>query len=199
MAHPKPDFTVKWATNNLPLTPISDPNQNDGWSYLGATPPTADEFDYWFNLTENKAKWLEEEVTRTPSETATAMIEVATQAETDSGTDDARAVTPKKLRAGVSLSLTSNGYIALPSWLGGIIFQWGRVNTTSGEGSVIFPISYTSSVYTVVATDITSGSYLTVDGCGVSTPTLTGFNASSRIITSGGAATTAVYWISIGK
>lgn len=155
MAHPKPDFTVKWATDNEPLTPIADVDQNAGWGYLGATPPTADEFDYMFNLFENRDKWLEERVTNSPSETDTAMVEIATQAETNAGTDDARVVTPKKLRFGFSANLAQRGYITFPSWLGGLIIQWGRDNGNGTDVTTFnFPLAFPTEVFTMVATDL---------------------------------------------
>ncbi|NVZ38812.1 phage tail protein [Pseudomonas sp. 21615526] len=81
------------------------------------------------------------------------VIQLATQPEVNAGTDDTKAVTPKKLRAGVSWVLGANGYIAMPTWLGGWILQWGLAvgvgqatnsGTSQGPGrdvslSVTFP------------------------------------------------------------
>lgn len=66
------------------------------------------------------------------SENVLGMMRTATQAQTDAGTDGAVAVTPKTLRYGFSFNLGQNGHIALPSWLGGFIFQWFAVSATQG-------------------------------------------------------------------
>lgn len=56
------------------------------------------------------------------------MIKVATQQQTDTGAADDVAITPKKLLFGFSSNLTTPGYVAFPSFLGGWIIQWGRFN-----------------------------------------------------------------------
>lgn len=83
----------------------------------------------------------------------------ATQAETEAGNDDAKFVTPKKMRMGFAASFGASGYIALPTWLGGLILQWGGTVVHSGSGNVgtnTFPISFITAGYRVVLTDISS-------------------------------------------
>ncbi|MEK2607683.1 hypothetical protein WLF18_00995 [Pseudomonas shirazensis] len=78
---------------------------------------------------------------RTATETRSGIAAVATQAVVNAGVDDAAIVTPKKLRAGISMLLSSNGYIALPSWLGGLIIQWGAATVAGGSGVTAIPMS----------------------------------------------------------
>lgn len=78
-------------------------------------------------------------VASTATESAAGFARIATQAQTNAGTDDSTIVSPKKLRAGFAYSLSGNGFIALPSWLGGIIFQWGAV-TRSGTGTINYTL-----------------------------------------------------------
>lgn len=92
----------------------------------------------------NSAWFKAEQATETNQGTA----KVATQAITNAGTDDATIVTPKKLRAGFAISLGANGYIAFPTWLGGLIFQWGSVTTnSSGQAVVTFPIAFPANMF----------------------------------------------------
>ncbi|WP_324009743.1 phage tail protein [Aeromonas dhakensis] len=92
------------------------------------------------------------------SETVLGMMKVATQAQTNAGTADDVAVTPKKLRAGFSILLGPNGYIAFPTWLGGLIIQWGAVSGAASY-TVTFPIAFPTGCLTALANGI--GSYST--------------------------------------
>jgi len=115
--------------------------------------------------------------TKQATETLLGMMKVATQAQVNAGTDDATAVTPKKLRAGFAISLAGNGYIAFPTWLGGLIVQWGSVvvpvnSTAIGTLGIKFPTgafqgvcSYDypdAEVYPIVAISFPSASQVKI-------------------------------------
>lgn len=85
------------------------------------------------------------------TESAQGAAEIATQSEVDTGTDDSRFVTPKKLKSAVLDNLTKNqdsvlsqdGYQKIP---GGLIMQWGRDNS----GTINFPTAFSTSVFIVI-------------------------------------------------
>lgn len=122
--------------------------------------------------------------------TAAGIAEIATQAETDAGTDDTRIITALKLRNGFSVLFAANGYIAFPTWLGGFILQWGAVNISTPNAylAVSYPMSFASTVYTIV---IGSNGVGTIAGAN-------SVNASSFNIWSNTAANL-VSWMAIGK
>ncbi|WP_322029104.1 hypothetical protein [Paraburkholderia sp. J76] len=106
------------------------------------------------------------------AEATQGTAKVATQAQTTAGTDDATIVTPKKLRAGFAISLGNIGYIAFPTWLGGLIVQWGyraiSVATAPGNSasaSWTFPVAFPNGclvAYAIPANAVGSGA--TVEG-----------------------------------
>lgn len=60
---------------------------------------------------------------------------VASQAEVEQGLSETAVVTPKRLRFGFTASWTANGYLILPTWLGGFVFQWGTVPASPTAGA----------------------------------------------------------------
>lgn len=107
------------------------------------------------------------------SETVQGKIEIATQAETDAGTDDARAVTPKKLRFGFAVQLSTNGFVKLPSWLGGLVFQWGTVSKPSAANvNVTWPMQFPTAFGRCIASF--GGTVAPTAGVSTGSPTTTG-------------------------
>lgn len=80
------------------------------------------------------------------SETLIGQAEIATDAETNTGTDDLRFITPKKLKAGFAISLGTTGYIKFPSWMSGVIIQWGSATAGSGFITTSYPLAFTTVV-----------------------------------------------------
>lgn len=78
----------------------------------------------------------------------------ATQEEADAGVNDRYFITPNKLRFGFSISLSQNGYITLPTWVGGLIIQWGTIETPDADIDypVLFPIAFPNECFSVNAT-----------------------------------------------
>ncbi|WP_347929497.1 phage tail protein [Pseudomonas helvetica] len=103
------------------------------------------------------------------TETNQGTAKVATQTQVNEGTDDATVVTPKKLRRGFAISLATNGYVAFPTWLGGLIIQWGTVYApTYGTANVYmtmpiaWPIAFPNVAFAAMGsifTGISSSSF----------------------------------------
>jgi hypothetical protein len=102
------------------------------------------------------------------SATASGVVELATSAETLTGSDSARALTPAGMAG--NKSLASSGYYKLP---GGLIFQWDTVNTNgSGDATWTFPTAFSSAVYTVQGTPANGDAGLMVSLDSITTTTV---------------------------
>ncbi|HHQ4468330.1 TPA: phage tail protein [Aeromonas veronii] len=135
------------------------------------------------------------------SETVQGMLKVATNTQTNAGTADDVAITPKKLTNGFSFLIAPTGYISLPSWMKSVTIQWG-VGTSVVTGLTIstFPIAFSNRCAAVVGSPVNSTVY--ADSFELSNvPTTTGFTCSVVSSGPGGSAVqvaTEFRWIAIG-
>ena len=65
---PTPDFSKIWASSSpLPDYTFTDSEYVTGWDFVGSAPPTKNEFDAWFRNTDEKLKWLYDQMQATAS------------------------------------------------------------------------------------------------------------------------------------
>lgn len=143
--------------------------------------------------------WVE--VTKSQAtEALSGVAKVATSQQVDAGVDDSSIVTPKKLRWGFSISATTNGYIAFPSWLGGFIFQWGTTDDIPVDTSITvpWPLAYTINCFALCSISINSNSSSSKDNV----PQLVSRSANSMVLRANGVSTTTTaspqLWFSLG-
>lgn len=130
---------------------------------------------------------------------------IASQAQTDDGTDDKVIVTPKKLRFGFSLQLGLSGYIVFPSWLGGIKIQWSYIlSSAQGFAPVTWPIAYDSECSVSICSPyvgLGAPQNVNFTVTQIGHPTKTGHNCSCWVggVQSNLAGQVGVRYLSIGK
>ena len=94
------------------------------------------------------------------TENIVGIARIASQVLVNLGEDDASIVTPKKLRFGLSYLVDVNGYFVFPTWMGGLIIQWGLASAvgkagTTGMGpyrDITLPIAFPVACLGVQAT-----------------------------------------------
>lgn len=126
------------------------------------------------------------------SEALRGVLRIGTQAEVDAGTLDDVAVTPKKLRWGFSILLAGSGYFVFPTWLGGLIIQWGGVTATTAGVAFSFPIVFPTACWRIVPGAVNGA---TSGAISLASPSLVG----STAYTSLGAPGCTVNYIAVGK
>ncbi|MCV4269738.1 phage tail protein [Pseudomonas capsici] len=79
------------------------------------------------------------------------LIKLSTQAEASAGVDDTTAVTPRKMRFGFAMSFTNaSGYVLFPTWLGGLLIQYGRATLAPDTFSTLtWPLTWPDACYAI--------------------------------------------------
>lgn len=87
---------------------------------------------------------------------ALTMADKASQSQVDALSIDDKFITPKTLGNGFSCAWDGwKGHIKLPSWMGGWVFQVGRVHSlTSGSVSLTFSAAFPNECFALVATPL---------------------------------------------
>lgn len=119
------------------------------WANIKDKPDTATRWPSWGEVTGKPSTFSSSSHSHsgtevnTASESVRGTAEIATQVEVDAGTDDTSFVTPKKLRLGVVIAKGQNSFVlALPSWLGGFVFQAGYMERKNSDAYTPAVASY---------------------------------------------------------
>ena len=136
-------------------------------------------------------------LTQLATETTTGISKLATQNEVNTGVEDTKIVTAKKLKElfANGLNTATNGYQKLP---GGLIVQWGGATfreTTGVTGEAItLPIAFPNGFLRVTGTD---GGY-GANSIGITIISKSQFRCWGRIVSSGAFSDTSFHWVAIG-
>ena len=98
--------------------------------------------------------------------------------------------------AGFNIQLGVTGFIKLPSWLGGLILQWGKENAVASGGgaNVTFPLTFPNACLSNGATINNTVGNSTALSAGVGTPSVSGMT----VFHNGTNPATAITWYAIG-
>ena len=124
------------------------------------------------------------------------LVRKATQAEMNAGTADAFP-SAAEIFNGFASSGTTNGYIKLPTYLSGLILQWGFNNSNTNPLTISFPTEFTTACYGVFAQSDNDLSLVELEYTGVSDITKTTFAWNG--IRAGVTAFTHGWWFAIGR
>ena len=131
-------YTDKATPVDADLIPLSDSAASFGIKKLS-----------WLNIKATLKTYFDTLYTVASSETTKGIIEIATIAEAQAGTDDLRAITPLKLfnsLKGSKQSLLANGY---QMFHGGLIIQWGSTTIGASGTVVTLPVAFPTNMVVV--------------------------------------------------
>lgn len=165
------------------LTPIPSVDYAKGWEYVGANPPTKNDFSYLQNTSDQKAKWLYDYLVLS-SNAASRKVGAVSGSIPD--------------MSFFSSVVGTNGYQKLPS---GLIIQWGQnsMPAPGSSNSVTYPIAFPSAVYAVlITTNATGGATTGIAPSSTNVVTTTGFGWV-RFAGADYSSYGVGYWMAIGR
>lgn len=185
-----PNFATTMTNALAAKAPLVSPN-------LTGTPqaPTAPDGDNSARIANTNFVYLAfNRLLVSATEAIKGLARFATQSEVNAGVDDSSIVTPKKLRAGFQIQLSVNGYIYFPSWMGGLVWQWGNRAFTSGSTSAFTtPFPNEALIVWALPNSIVGGSPSTV---AVNVQSL---NQQSMILSWTAGGTYNFFWFALGR
>ena len=137
------------------------------------------------------------------TETVAGIAEICTNAELLAGASDAVVATPLKLRLGFAASIGTRGYVAFPTWLGGVVIQWGEETTVTTSTVINLPYAGMANCYAVTATAKQTSLVGDINYVGISEIHPTNFVSRTLGSAAIGGDWASVggtfYWIAVGK
>lgn len=136
--------TTAFVKNNIPVFVH--------WSTAKATPSDTDEFgiaDSAASYGLKKLSWANLKATLLSSPALTGTPTAPTQLSSDNST---KIATTAWSKVGFSISIGTNGYVKFPTWLGGLVIQWGTYAGSEDAWALHnFPIAFPHDCFAVVA------------------------------------------------
>lgn len=155
MALPADFSKIFGSTATGGLTPIGDVNYAKGWEFVGANPPTKNDFSYLQNLSDLKSQWLySNKLQRTnpfgdikadgSAAVARSNLDLGTAATKNVGTGAGQIPDMSSFPSGTN-------YFKMPD---GKIVQFGIISFPIGVNQVVvsYPVAFPSAVRSVVLT-----------------------------------------------
>lgn len=167
MALPEDFNKIYGSTATGGLTPINDVDYAKGWEFVGANPPTKNDFSYLQNLSDLKSQWLyANKLQRTDpfgdiksdgtAAVARSNLGLGTAATMNVGTDtgqvpDMSSFTTGYSESGSAWTSQKSGWSKGPD---GVITQWGVFGFIVGQTgtNVVFPVPFPTRVESIILT-----------------------------------------------